>query len=572
MASPLYLGSDSTHHPLLSHYYPSGVSDQPDSPPTIGIQVTECEALPPLDNEDASPGSGPGSFPPTPPNMPNSIGTTGRSNRFLQISTSPFSLEVPSKQYHSAPTSPTELLFENVPGSQDPSKDTAVGRRRAHSHSGTQLPADHVTFSSSPSAPPHSPFPSPQSQDQNWRSTGSPYSDTTSLDQSPYIDDVHDFDHLPPDSNGSPLLPRGRPPLYQHSNNQSTDFLPGHSNGTSLHSADHSLFYEQHFGNQSSEILDALNEFPFFNESQPSSQGSGFSVDWIEPPSLLLDFTYQDVPTISSLLHDSPALTSGPQINSMSMNSTETADTNHAGSVFSPNLYQLSSSGLPSLPPGFSGHGFNNEYSQNLPQSLDASRLGDSSTNNGDGFPPPIRPRLSISKSHVRGPRSKPTHRRPPDEEVIARKQLVYDALVHSNDIEEARARVEELVEKHRDEAYLDDFRHAISHHPKESDTGRERARCRRRREPTFKCILCEDLMTTNNNLQNHYRSHLSMSVYKCSFCSKRFMTDSIYQRHLKTTAKCPGSAKYAASKAQNSPLDDFSQGNIASGSLAQIR
>ncbi|KAF9533729.1 hypothetical protein CPB83DRAFT_406634 [Crepidotus variabilis] len=206
---------------------------------------------------------------------------------------------------------------------------------------------------------------------------------------------------------------------------------------------------------------------------------------------------------------------------------------------------------------GFGAHG-------NPAFSIDPAKLAE-----------PLNPDLSIGVSHASGTGvpsfsvagSMSTRRHLLQ---VRHKEAVYDILLQSSHKAEAAERVSSLAKDHNDDGYKTEFDKACLHHPKDSLTGRRKAEQRRTREPKFQCILCQDKMTTNNNLQNHYRSHLSLRKFQCPHCFTSFATDSIRARHLRNTVKCSGYNPNAVPKSKKEPSNKASNEHRASGSGTQ--
>jgi hypothetical protein len=84
-------------------------------------------------------------------------------------------------------------------------------------------------------------------------------------------------------------------------------------------------------------------------------------------------------------------------------------------------------------------------------------------------------------------------------------KQKVLTVLKKSNTTEDAVRQVDELDRIKQTRFYHHVFQGALDHQPKVSAASKLNAEERRRRDATFRCILCDSLFTTKNNLLSKF-------------------------------------------------------------------
>lgn len=152
-------------------------------------------------------------------------------------------------------------------------------------------------------------------------------------------------------------------------------------------------------------------------------------------------------------------------------------------------------------------------------------------------FPPPGNTLASPEASSPRRP-SRISENNNLDPQFEAKK-MVYKTLTESSSKAKAFAKIAELASKMKWNLIRSVFDEAAQRNVKSTPAGQQRAKDRRSRPPTFLCILCPGRFTTNNNLQNHYRSHLRMDQYRCPRCGDYFRTEGIRKRHTDNAQKC---------------------------------
>jgi len=118
-------------------------------------------------------------------------------------------------------------------------------------------------------------------------------------------------------------------------------------------------------------------------------------------------------------------------------------------------------------------------------------------------------------------------------------KYIVHRVLVDSRTRDEAERRVRELTRGSHDAHCVEEFQAALNRRPRVSQRGLEKSNNRRKTERRFSCILCTTTVTTNDNLQNHYRSHLIFNEFACERCKRYFRTTSILNRHQNEAQQC---------------------------------
>ena len=118
-------------------------------------------------------------------------------------------------------------------------------------------------------------------------------------------------------------------------------------------------------------------------------------------------------------------------------------------------------------------------------------------------------------------------------------KHIVHRVLVDSRTRGEADRRVRDLARDSRNAHCLEEFEAASDRRPRVSQRGLEKSNNRRKTERRFSCILCTATVTTNDNLQNHYRSHLVFNEFACEWCERYFRTTSILNRHQNEARQC---------------------------------
>jgi len=100
-------------------------------------------------------------------------------------------------------------------------------------------------------------------------------------------------------------------------------------------------------------------------------------------------------------------------------------------------------------------------------------------------------------------------------EHTLNDKQKVYQILATSNKLFEVISRVRELVKKKGRPHFNQILDWALRRRVKLTPASEAKAKERRRREANFKCLLCEALLTTNNNLQSKFTLFFSSSKWK---------------------------------------------------------
>jgi hypothetical protein len=91
-------------------------------------------------------------------------------------------------------------------------------------------------------------------------------------------------------------------------------------------------------------------------------------------------------------------------------------------------------------------------------------------------------------------------------------KQKVLTVLKNSNTAEDAVRQVDELDRIKQTRFYHHVLKEALDHQPKVSAASKLNAEERRKRDATFRCILCDSLFTTKNNLLSKFFRICSVS------------------------------------------------------------
>lgn len=99
-------------------------------------------------------------------------------------------------------------------------------------------------------------------------------------------------------------------------------------------------------------------------------------------------------------------------------------------------------------------------------------------------------------------------------------KKKVLNVLKNSDTTEDAARQVDELDRTKQTRFYHHVFKEALDHQPKVSAASKLNAEERRKRDATFRCILCDSFFTTKNNL-------LSKFFRICPLDSKNSLTES---------------------------------------------
>ena len=118
-------------------------------------------------------------------------------------------------------------------------------------------------------------------------------------------------------------------------------------------------------------------------------------------------------------------------------------------------------------------------------------------------------------------------------------KHIVHRVLVDSRTRGEADRRIRELARDSQNTHCLEEFEAASHRRLMISQRGLEKSNNRRKTERRFSCILCTATVTTNANLQNHYRSHLIFNEFPCEWCKRYFRTSSILNKHQNEAQQC---------------------------------